>query len=62
MARKETAEASYGSAEKNFRDIVACYCDTNVSYEPKRVKAYGAYDAYKAYKAYEAYRLMKLIC
>ena len=59
MARQETAEAGYGSAEKNFRDIVACYCDTNVSYEPKRVKAYGAYDAYKAY---EAYRLMKLIC
>ena len=59
MARKETAEASYGSAEKNFRDIVACNSDTNVSHEPKRVKAYGAYDAYKAY---EAYRLMKLIC
>ena len=52
MARKETAEASYGSAEKNFRDIVACNCDTNVSYEPKRVKAY---------RAYEAYRLIKLI-
>ena len=52
MARQETAEAGYGSAEKNFRDIVACNNDTNVSHESKRVKAYGAY---------EAYRLMKVI-
>ncbi|HEY3385287.1 MAG TPA: hypothetical protein VGK46_02185 [Saprospiraceae bacterium] len=42
MARQKTAEARYRSIEKNFRNPIAGDRDTDVSNEPKRVKAYEA--------------------